>query len=718
MANVSVLLCAGCEIGSSVDLPALEKLAADHEGVGAVRTLPRLCSVQGNAAILESLEAGPSRLVLGGCSARFVPLGPREPNSRIERIALRELAIWSHVRPASQQAVCPDRQALAEDYLRLGIVKSLKTQAHEPRPLAAERTVLVVGGGPAGIAAALTAARLGYAVLLVEKEGGLGGWLRTSTRLMPTRPPYHELEESPLDDLLASVTAEPRISLRVGASIEHVSGEPGHFEVVVIEDGRPSRHVVGAIVQATGWRPYPAERLSHLGYGRSADVVTNVELERMLSTNSLCCGSDGRRPVRIAFIQCAGSRDESHLAHCSTVCCRTTLKQALWARELNPECEVYVLARDVRAPGLFEHFYAHVQEDPGILFTKGKVTGVEVSDAGGLSIGIAGGLLGADTVIEADLVVLATGMQPRASSNGTATLGLVYRQGPEVPLDRYGFPDSHFICFPYETRRTGIYVAGAARVPADIPSSQLDGEGAALKAVQAIEHAAQGEAMHPRWGDAAPPSFALERCTQCKRCTEECPFGTLDEDERSTPKLNPARCRRCGICLGACPERIIAFPDYSIDVVSSMIKSVPIPDEFAESPRILVLACENDAYPAIELAGLHRHPHSEAVRVIPVRCLGAVNVVWIADALARGYDGVLLLGCRPGPDTQCHFLRGSDLMATRSDNVKQKLKQMALEEERVRIEYVSLGDYVNVTRVIDDFARSIDQMGLSPLKDL
>jgi len=324
-------------------------------------------------------------------------------------------------------------------------------------------------------------------------------------------------------------------------------------------------------------------------------------------------------------------------------------------------------------------------------------------------------------------VTLAKDNQDRAAAEATirrldvysdtGTLGLGYRQGPEMPLDRYGFPDSHFICFPYESRRTGIYSAGAVRAPTDIAAARTDGEGAALKAIQAIEHAAAGIAMHPRWGDISPPRFNLQRCTQCKRCTEECPFGTLDEDEKYTPKLNPARCRRCGICFGACPERIISFPNYSIDMIASMIKSVPIPDEFEESPRILVLACENDAYPALELAGLHHQTYSAYVRIIPVRCLGAVNIVWIADAVSRGYDGVLLLGCKPGDDSQCHYLRGSDLMTTRSENVKQKLQQLALEDERVRIEYVALSDYPTLPGRIDAFVDRIQEIGLNPFKD-
>jgi len=252
---------------------------------------------------------------------------------------------------------------------------------------------------------------------------------------------------------------------------------------------------------------------------------------------------------------------------------------------------------------------------------------------------------------------------------GDAMLNLAYRQGPELPVFKYQFPDSHFICFPYETRRTGIYAAGCVRAPNDSQASQFDAAGAALKAMQCVELARRGETVHPRWGDMSFPDFALQRCTQCKRCTEECPFGTLNEDVKGTPQLNPTRCRRCGICMGACPERIISFKDYSVDIVSSMIKAVHVPDEFEEKPRLLGFLCENDAYPALDTAGLQRLRHSALIRFIPVRCLGSVNSVWIADALSRGFDGVLLIGCKSGGDYQCHFIRGSELMATRSKNV-------------------------------------------------
>ncbi len=168
-----------------------------------------------------------------------------------------------------------------------------------------------------------------------------------------------------------------------------------------------------------------------------------------------------------------------------------------------------------------------------------------------------------------------------------------------------GFADSNYICFPYETRRTGIYAAGCVRQPMGMVAAKEDATGAALKAIQCIESANRGVAVHPRSGDMSYPKFNFVRCTQCKRCTEECPFGALDDDEKGTPKPNPTRCRRCGTCMGACPERVISFDNYSITMVNDMITSIQVP-EYPEDGgyRILVLCCENDAYPALDMAAM------------------------------------------------------------------------------------------------------------------
>jgi quinone-modifying oxidoreductase subunit QmoB len=250
----------------------------------------------------------------------------------------------------------------------------------------------------------------------------------------------------------------------------------------------------------------------------------------------------------------------------------------------------------------------------------------------------------------------------------------------------------------------------------DAVQAAEDGCGAALKAVQCIEAAKRGEAVHPRAGDTNYPDFFLQRCTQCKRCTEECPFGTLNEDEKGTPEFFPLRCRRCGICMGACPERIISFPDYSVHMVAEMIKAMEVPEDYEEKPRIVALLCENDALPALDAAAALGKQWNPWVRIVPIRCLGSTNIVWIAEALSRGIDGVILIGCKRGDDYQCHYVRGSELANTRLGNVGETLERLALEPERIKVVELAHNEFDRINEVLDEFAEELDDMGPNPLK--
>ncbi|VAW81772.1 Anaerobic respiratory complex protein QmoB [hydrothermal vent metagenome] len=272
------------------------------------------------------------------------------------------------------------------------------------------------------------------------------------------------------------------------------------------------------------------------------------------------------------------------------------------------------------------------------------------------------------------------------------------------------------MCFPYETRRTGIYTCGPVRRPMDTQQAIEDATGATLKAIQEIENAKVGRAAHPRSGDLSYPIFRKEGCTQCKRCTVECPFGAIDEDEKRFPVFNESRCRRCGTCMGACPVRVISFENYSCDTVGQQIKNVDIPDEFDEKPRILVLACENDAYPALDMAAQQGNSYSQFARVIPIRCLGSVNTIWVTDALNSGYDGIILMGCQKGDDYQCHFVKGSEMAATRMSKVDDTLETLSLEKERVETYEVAITDIERAPRLINDMAEAIEKIGMSPFK--
>ena len=748
MDKMGVFVCTGCQIGDAVDVDDFEDLCQENDASSYVAH-PCLCSPEGLAVIREAIDGGEVEGVLiAACSERAKTAEFMFDRTEVvvHRMDLREQVAWTH--PHGDE----DTQMLAEDQLRMGLARLGAMKKPTPLDEVIDRTVLVVGGGLTGLQASLAAAGLGHPVVLVEAAEQLGGYLADVGYLVPEQPPYDRIKANDLGGLVAQVTGHDAIAVHLATRIKKIVGQPGQFDVQLEGPNGAVTARAGAIVQATGATPYDASRLPHLGYGVSPNVITAHELEKMLKEGGLQRPSDGKKPERVVFVQCAGSRDAEHLPYCSAECCATSMKQMAAIHRDHGDVECAIVYRDLRSPGQLEHFYKSVQEQPGSLFTRGIVSGVSGNGTGPLTVTVTESLLGEEVQLQADLVVLATGMVPNSADGeairayvdamhrvatsdsdmvkrdsaelaksleahaGTEILNLNYRQGPDLPTLGYRFPDSHYICFPYETRRTGIYAAGALHAPMDAAQAAEDGWGAALKAAQCIHANERGEAVHPRAGDISVADFALQRCTQCKRCTEECPFGTINEDAKGTPEYNPLRCRRCGICLGACPERIISFPEYSVGAVAAMIKAVEVPDEDEEKPRILAFMCENDALPALEEAARRGHTWNAWVRIIPVRCLGAVNTVWVADSLSSGFDGVLLLGCKKGDDYQCHYIKGSELAAKRMSNVQETLDRLALESERLQVQEIARDEFSRIPEIFEEFAENIEDIGPNPYK--
>ena len=239
-----------------------------------------------------------------------------------------------------------------------------------------------------------------------------------------------------------------------------------------------------------------------------------------------------------------------------------------------------------------------------------------------------------------------------------------------------------------------------------------------MKAIQCVELTSKGQAVHPRAGDQSYPEFFMQRCTQCKRCTEECPFGAINEDEKGNPLPQPTRCRRCGVCMGACPERIISFKNYSVPMIGDAIKAIEVPEEDEEKPRIVVLACENDAYPALDMVGLRHMNYNAWVRIIPMRCLGSMNLVFIADSLSKGIDGILLLGCQHGENYQCHFVKGSELCSIRLSKVQETLNRLQLESDRVQMVQLAINEYDQLPKIVDDFVEQVKGFGPNPFRTM
>ncbi|MBW2614361.1 MAG: FAD-dependent oxidoreductase [Deltaproteobacteria bacterium] len=769
-----VYICEGCGIGDALDMKDLCAVP-EEEGL-PVKTHPILCGKEGVELIKRDIAEGTNTLVIAACSRRVNYDVFQFDGCIVDRVNLREQVVWSHPRsefPALTEEQKGDEEhfdrvlMLAEDYIKMGMAKVERIDLPEPHIVdSMSKKIMVIGGGITGMSAALDAAKIGYAVTIIEKSTALGGQANNWRKQLPTEDPYEDLIPPVVAAMIKEVEAEANITVKTETVVARIAGEPGEFvvtlkkpgektefdvpyplpdEMKVDENGKdldveqlhevylkynegkndiltmdPDGEMFGAVVLAAGWRPYEPEdgEFAHLGFGELPDVVTNVQFEGIAKEGKIKKPSDGKDAQSVVFIQSPGNGSDSDFEYAGSVTSMVALKQAKYVREDFAEGKAYVFYQHMRTPGLSENFYKYIQQDPGIFLTKGDV--VSVSQNGdGLVVEADNTLLGEKIRVRADMVVLGTGMIPVTKDD--PVINLAYRQGPGFRDNALfnDYADSNFICFPYETQRTGIYAAGGIRRAMTIEESMEDASGAALKAIQCIESVNRGVSVHPRSGDMTFPDFFFQRCTQCKRCTEECPFGALDDDEKGTPKPNPTRCRRCGTCMGACPERIIGFADYNIDSIGSMVKAVGVPseDDYGEPPmRVLGLICENDAYPALDIAGLNRLSYSGDVRFIPVRCLGSVNVIWIKDALAQGMDGVFLMGCKHGDDYQCHFVKGSELADIRMKKIGEALSSLALEEERVTQFQIAIDEYDKIPQIVNEFVEMIEDLGPNPFK--
>jgi quinone-modifying oxidoreductase, subunit QmoB len=732
--KIAAYICTGCGIGESLDIEKLSAVASKDCKATICRTHPSLCSKEGAQLIKSDIDnEGANTLVIAACSPRVMYDVFSFDGLIVDRVNLREQVVWC------QKPNDEDTQMMAEDYLRMSGAKIAQMEVPEPYKPEQEmsKDVLVVGGGFTGLTSALEAAKAGYSVVLVEKEAELGGFQKKVSKKVTF--PYKEVQANDIDQLIETVKQNAAIKVYTGAKVEKLEGGPCIFAASIKQNGNTIEHQMGSVVLAAGWQPYDPTLLdAKLGYGASPNVITNVGFEELSLAGKIKRPSDGAAVKNVAFLQCAGQRDPEHLSYCSSVCCLTALKQAILIKQQDPNANVFVVYKELRTPGQSEDFYRKAQQE-GVTFIRCQSPEV-MTDGGRLAVEAHDELLGDKVLLDdLDLVVLATGMVPQTAFGKdfrevvqkegeeapdvpqdairvSDILNLQYRQGPELPGLKNGFPDSHFICFPYESRRTGIYPAGCVRRPMGMANAAEDAAGAAMKAIQAVELVSRGAALHPRAGDTSYPEFFMQRCTQCKRCTEECPFGAINEDEKGNPLPQPTRCRRCGVCMGACPERIISFKNYSVGMIGNMVKAIEVPDEYDEKPRILMLVCENDAYPALDMVGLHRKTYNAWLRVIPMRCLGSMNLIFVADALSKGIDGVILLGCRHGENYQCHFIKGSELAEIRLSKVKETLDRLRLESDRVKFETISITDYDKLPALLDEFAEKLVAIGPNPYK--
>ncbi len=561
--KLGVYICEGCDIGKSLNVDELVDYAKKSKLANitpVVKKCPVLCSPEGKAEIEADIAAsGLDGVVLCACSPRVKWDIFQFGGVQVERVNLREHCVWSFEDDPKLPGQLP---LIAKDYVRMGMMRLSKSRVPAPELPETHQTIMVLGGGFTGLNAALEAAKLGRDVVIVERSGALGGKAATMYKSFPLSAPFNKAEDTGITGLIEAVNANPKIKVLLNAELKSLHGAPGLYTATV--NDQPLE--IGAVVLATGWVPGDKSFLAPMGYGSIKNVVTASEFEAMVKQGEIKRPSDGKAPASVAILTdvrlCTKTVEEApeaacaegeavaapaaeaevnpypdkesakHLAYSSEITSLVALKHAGYVREKLPNALAYVLYDHMMVPGINERYYKAAQDEAGIMLSKATITGVKADADGGVIISAKDTLLGPDVEIKADLVVLPTAVVPTTAHE--PTMNFEYRQGPGFPdLEVFdGFADSNYVCFPYETRRTGVYAAGCVRQPMTMATAREDAAGAVLKAVQCISSAKIGRA-HGDSPTRCSTSSAAPSASAAPRNAPSAPWTTTRRARRS-----------------------------------------------------------------------------------------------------------------------------------------------------------------------------------------
>ncbi len=629
--RIGVYVChCGSNIAGMVDVHAVAEHASKLDGVVVAREYKYMCSDPGQELIKQDIkDQRLNRIVVASCSPhlhertfRGAVWGGGLNPYQFQMVNIREHVSWVHT----------DRQAATEKadaLIRAAVARVRHHKPLETRRVPVRAEVLVVGGGIAGIHAALTLADAGKHVYLVEREPTIGGHMAMFDKTFPTL----DCAACILTPKMTQVKAHKHITLWAYSEVQEVSGYVGNFKVkvrrkprYVLEDAcigcqecidaciykqgrwddefnlgmskrrpiylpfpqavpqivtidpeaciefkshkckktcveacadraaidfsqkeRVEEIDVGTILLATGFKVFDARRVPQYGYGRYPNVYTALEVERLLNASGPTAGEvvlrNGKTPRSVGMIHCIGSRDAHTNQHCSRVCCMYSLKLAHLLQE-RTGAEVFNFYIDMRTPGkAFEEFYNRVGEE-GVHFIRGKVAEVLPSPEGDGRVVLQAEdtLVGRMRRIPVDMVVLATGLEPRADAEDV-------RRMFNITCAAGGwFTERHPKLAPVSTFTDGIWIAGACQGPKDIPDTVAQAGAAAGEALSLIN--AGHIELEPN------TAYVVEEdCSGCKTCVPMCPYSAIGFDaEKHVARVNEVLCKGCGTCVSVCPS--------------------------------------------------------------------------------------------------------------------------------------------------------------------
>jgi heterodisulfide reductase subunit A len=567
--RVGVFIChCGTNIGGVVDVPTVVEHARTLPHVAHAEGNLYSCSEEGLSSLKQSIrEHRLNRVVVASCTPRtHEPLFKNACEEAglnrylFEFVNIREHCSWIHGRAV--EAATEKAQRL----VKMGVAKACLLEPQEEVESEVIPTALVIGGGIAGMTAALNLARQGLRVHLVEREAQLGGRLLHINRLCPVDQEAAELIEPGVEE----IKEHERITLHMPATIKEVSGYVGNFQVSVVAKEGERTFDAGTVIVATGadvLRP-----VGLYGYGQFPNVLTQLELEKKLAGGEGGKLVDTNLPNSVVMINCVGARILDR-PYCSRVCCMTSLKNAIQLRQRNPEAHVYVLHRDLLTYGVeFERYYRRAME-AGVRFLRYDLEHPPqvVGDGCAEEVVVWDALRGRELHLPVDLLVLTTPLVPGPDNEAISRL-------LKVPLGESGFfLEAHVKLRPVEFATDGVYVCGTARWPADVSESITQAYAASSKAAIPMRAGAvTAEAI---------TAFSVPtRCMGCGTCVVTCPYGAIElqivnGDRRGRTELlkqvaqvNTVQCKGCGSCVAACPNGAMQQRGYTDQQVLQMIE--------------------------------------------------------------------------------------------------------------------------------------------------
>jgi len=549
--RIGVFVCnCGINIGGVVDVPQVEEYARDLPGVAYVTQNLFTCSEDAQQQMKEAiLENNLNRIVVASCSPKtheaifMETLEACGLNKYLFEMAnIRNQNSWVH---GDLPDLATDK---AKQLLRMAVARAAKLAALHEKRIPVTPRALVVGGGVAGMTAALSLGDQGFETYLVEKDKELGGLARKLTKTIEGAD-----VQGLVKDLAQKVTSHENIQVLTESLIVNSSGFKGNFstELIVGPSMYERKLEHGAIVLATGGSEYqPSEYL----YPDSDQVMTQIELGQRLENQG------GQDLSSVVMIQCVGSRNEDN-PNCSRICCQSAVKNAIHIKEDNPDARVFVLYRDIRTYGLLEEYYTKARE-LGVIFIHftpedpPQVTQAEH----GLQVQVQDPILDRPLSIDADIVALSAGLVAEDTEELAQILKL--SRNPEGH-----FMEAHVKLRPVDMGTEGVFVCGTAHSPMLVSESIAQALAASSRAVTFLS-------QEYLTLSAVTAKVNADKCAACLICVRACPFEVPRINEEGVSEIDEALCQGCGVCAAECPAKAIELNWYEDVQIESEIDAL------------------------------------------------------------------------------------------------------------------------------------------------